>query len=66
MTKYYTPKLTKAQLFHLLAAMESYGIDLDNKVEDCFGDKSERNLHKRAETALIKAYGMQRKQHGKT
>ena len=39
MTKYYTPKLTKAQLFHLLAAIESYGIDLDNEVEDCFGEE---------------------------
>ena len=48
MTKYYTPKLTEAQYFHVLDAMLCYGSEQDN-------DKSQLRLHERTEQALMKA-----------
>ena len=54
MAKYYIIKLTKAQYFHVLRAMDSYGYDVLDNAE--FGnDKSELRLHERAEEALMKA-----------
>ena len=54
MAKYYTPKLTEAQYFHVLAAMDSYGVDCLNAFED-MGMKSLYTLHERTEEALMKA-----------
>ena len=51
MAKYYTLKLTKAQYFHVLDAMGSYGTDV---YEGYLGKKLEK-LHERTEEALMKA-----------
>tara|TARA_R100000234_G_scaffold117686_2_gene96598 strand:- start:18399 stop:18572 length:174 start_codon:yes stop_codon:yes gene_type:complete len=54
MAKYYTPKLTKSQFFHVLRAMDSYGYDVLDNAE--FGnDKSELRLHEQTNEALMKA-----------
>lgn len=59
MTKYYTPKLTEAQYFHVLDAMGSYATDIN---EGYLQEQLEK-LHERTTQALMKA---QEKQHGKT
>ena len=54
MAKYYTIKLTEAQYFHVLRAIDSYGYDVLDNAE--FGnDKSELRLHERTEDALRNA-----------
>ena len=54
MTKYYTPKLTKAQYRHVLSAMNCYGYDVYDNAEDT-GDQKTARLHERTEEALRKA-----------
>tara|TARA_R100000655_G_scaffold28068_3_gene57020 strand:- start:3908 stop:4084 length:177 start_codon:yes stop_codon:yes gene_type:complete len=57
MAKYYTPKLTEAQYFHVMEAMDCYGTDIYNHEGE-----PEIKLHERTNKALMKA---QEKQHGK-
>tara|TARA_R100000995_G_scaffold17493_1_gene6932 strand:- start:719 stop:895 length:177 start_codon:yes stop_codon:yes gene_type:complete len=57
MTKYYTPKLTESQYFHLLEAMRCYGSDIYD-----YEGEPEIKLHERTNEALMKA---QEKPHGK-
>ena len=54
MTKYYTPKLTEAQYFHVLDAMLYYGYDV-SAIAEQDNDKSQLRLHERTEQALMKA-----------
>ena len=54
MAKYYTPKLTEAQYFHVLNAMNCYGYDISDNAEDT-GDVATLRLHERTEEALMKA-----------
>ena len=61
MAKYYTPKLTEAQYFHVLYAMDDFG-NFVYENADTTGYISQKNLHDRTEKALMKA---QEKQHGK-
>jgi len=51
MTKYYTPKLTEAQYFHVLAAMDCYGTDINEGYLKAQLEK----LHERTNEALMKA-----------
>jgi len=62
MAKYYTPKLTEAQYFHVLLAMNLYGTTVYEEAEGT-EYTSETKLHERTNKALMKA---QEKQHGKT
>ena len=60
MAKYYTPKLTEAQYFHVLTAMSEQGRIEYNQFEESGLTKGIK-LHERTEEALMKA---QEKQHG--
>ena len=51
MAKYYTPKLTEAQYFHVMEAMDCYGVDV---YEGYMGKQLEK-LHERTKQALMKA-----------
>lgn len=51
MAKYYTPKLTEAQYFHVLDAMDCYGTDIN---EGYLKEQLEK-LHERTHEALMKA-----------
>ena len=62
MAKYYTPKLTEAQYFHVLNAMNCYGYDVSDNAEQA-NDKRQLRLHEQTEEALMKA---QENTHGKT
>tara|TARA_S200000501_G_scaffold111231_1_gene104663 strand:- start:519 stop:713 length:195 start_codon:yes stop_codon:yes gene_type:complete len=64
MTKYYTPKLTKAQYFHVLNAIWDYGETIKTSQ---LSNKNEINLHERTEDALMKAQERKpRKSNGQT
>ena len=54
MAKYYTPKLTEAQYFHVLLAMNLYGTTIHDEAEGT-EYTSEIKLHERTEEALMKA-----------
>ena len=54
MARYYTPKLTEAQYFHVLDAMENYGVDVYNEAEDTLLEGTVK-LHERTTEALMKA-----------
>ena len=51
MTKYYTLKLTEAQYFHVLSAMDCYGTDINEGYLQAQLEK----LHERTTEALMKA-----------
>jgi len=56
MAKYYTPKLTEAQVRHALRAMHCYEQDLFNDAEYSGNwNTRELKLHERTEAALMKA-----------
>ena len=54
MAQYYRQKLTEAQYFHVLLAMDSYGYDVSDNAEFS-NDKSELRLHEQTNKALMKA-----------
>ena len=63
MAKYYTPKLTKAQYFHVLMAMDVYGMEI---TEGYLKAQLEK-LHERTNEALMKAQMRKpRKSNGQT
>ena len=62
MAKYYTPKLTEAQYFHVLNAMTEQG-RIEQDEFEATGSTKGIKLHERTNEALMKA---QEKQHGKT
>jgi len=56
MAKYYTPKLTEAQYFHVMDAMRNHGVDVYEEAEATGWTKGIK-LHERTEAALMKAQG---------
>jgi len=54
MARYYTPKLTEAQYFHVLDAMEHYGVDVYNEAENSLLEGTVK-LHERTLETLMEA-----------
>jgi len=54
MARYYTPKLTEAQYFHVLDAMINYGKDVYNEAEDTLLEGTAK-LHERTLETLMEA-----------
>lgn len=54
MAKIYAPKLTEAQYFHVMNAMNSYGVDVNEKAEETLLEGNV-NLHNQTLEALNKA-----------
>ena len=54
MAKYYTPKLTEAQYFHVIDAMGNHGVDVYEEAESSLLEGTVK-LHERTLEALMKA-----------
>ena len=54
MARYYTPKLTEAQYFHVLDAMGKYGVDVYNEADDTLLEGTVK-LHERTLETLMEA-----------